>query len=161
MDGPICRSANQLAAMGAPAPIISSAMMIRSMPGRPPPPCSTGHVIPMNPSAASTLENSLEWPLIHESWNRPYSATPCSATARARARSSSHSGRMAKSRLTAAGLPAPAVTRRDPSKAAGCYASGQLFEPPQTTRGSCLSLSMKGSRSTVASWGRAVVVVQP
>ena len=85
MDGPICRSANQLAAMGAPAPIISSAMMIRSMPGRPPPPCSTGHVIPMNPSAASTLENSLEWPLIHESWNRPYSATPCSATARARA----------------------------------------------------------------------------
>ena len=57
--------------MGAPALIISSAMMMRSIPGRPPPPKVTGQVIPMNPSAARTLENSLECPLIHESWYRP------------------------------------------------------------------------------------------
>ena len=77
-------------------------MMIRSMPGRPPPPCSDGQVMPMKPSAASTLENSFECPLIHESLNRPCSATPRSATARALARSSSHSGRIEKSRLTVA-----------------------------------------------------------
>ena len=71
MDGPIWRSANQLAAMGAPALIISSAMMMRSIPGRPPPPCSAGQVMPMKPSAASTRENSLEWPLIHESLHWP------------------------------------------------------------------------------------------
>ena len=71
MEGPICRSANQLAATGAPALIISSAMMTRSMPGRPPPPTSVGQVIPIQPSAASTLENSLEYPLIQESCHFP------------------------------------------------------------------------------------------
>ena len=46
-------------------------MMTRSMPGRPPPPTSVGQVIPIQPSAASTLENSLEYPLIQESCHFP------------------------------------------------------------------------------------------
>ena len=36
---------------GAPAEIISSATISRSMGGRPPPPCSTGHVMPIQPCA--------------------------------------------------------------------------------------------------------------
>ena len=101
MDGPICRSATQLAAIGAPALIISSAMMIRSIPGRPPPPTSVGQVMPIQPSDASTLANSFEYPLIHESCHRPNWATPSAATARARERSSSHSGRIVKSSVIA------------------------------------------------------------
>ncbi len=49
------------------------------------------------PSAAMTLANSLEKPLIHESLYRPNSATPSAATERARSRSASNSGLSAKS----------------------------------------------------------------
>ena len=59
------------------------------MGGRPPPPCSTGQVMPIQPCAASSRENSRENPLIHESLWRPNRATASSATFRARARSSS------------------------------------------------------------------------
>ena len=58
--GPIWRSPNQLAAIGAPALIISSPTMSRSIGGRPPPPNSFGHVMPIHPSAASSRENSFE-----------------------------------------------------------------------------------------------------
>ena len=78
--GPICRSANHMAAMGAPAAIISSATITRSIGGRSRPPCSAGHPIPIQPSAAMTAANSFENPLIHESLQRPKRATPSAAT---------------------------------------------------------------------------------
>jgi hypothetical protein len=43
-----------MAAMGAPALIISSATIKRSIGGREAPPCSTGQLIPTQPSAAIT-----------------------------------------------------------------------------------------------------------
>ena len=58
--GPICRSANHIAAIGAPAAISSSPMISRSIAGRPPPPSSIGHVSPIQPSAAISLAKSLE-----------------------------------------------------------------------------------------------------
>ena len=58
--GPIWRSANHIAAIGAPAVISSSPMIRRSIGGRPPPPNSVGHVSPIQPWAASCLANSLE-----------------------------------------------------------------------------------------------------
>ena len=81
--GPICRSANHMAAIGAPAAISSSPMIRRSIGGRPPPPNSSGHVSPIQPSAASSLANSDENPLIHESLVRPNRATASAATSRA------------------------------------------------------------------------------
>ena len=50
----------ELAAMGAPALIIYSATMTRSMAGRSPPPNSFGHAMPRKPCAASSFENSFE-----------------------------------------------------------------------------------------------------
>ena len=53
-------AAHQLAAMGAPAEISSSAVITRSISGRPAPPNSFGHVIPIRPSLASKIEYSFE-----------------------------------------------------------------------------------------------------
>ena len=95
--GPIWRSANHIAAIGAPAAISSSPMISRSIGGRPPPPCSAGHVRPIQPRAAISLANSDEKPLIHESLLRPKRATASAATSRACRRSSSCSGVQSKS----------------------------------------------------------------
>ena len=103
-----------------PALIISSAITMRSMAGRPPPPNSTGQVMPIQPSAARTRENSLENPLIHESVWLPYSATPPAATSRARARSDSSSGPRAKSNIGVS-----LSGRRPPAGATGPGRTGQ------------------------------------
>ena len=58
--GPIWRSANHMEAMGAPAEIISSATMTRSIGGRSWPPYSVGQPMPIQPSAAMIWANSFE-----------------------------------------------------------------------------------------------------
>ena len=95
--GPIWRSANHIAAIGAPAAISSSPMIRRSIAGRPPPPNSVGQVSPIQPRAAISLANSDEKPLIHESLLRPKRATASAATSRACRRSSTCSGVQSKS----------------------------------------------------------------
>jgi len=56
-----------MAAIGAPAAIISSATITRSIGGRSWPPCSLGQPMPIQPSSAMRLAKSFENPLIHES----------------------------------------------------------------------------------------------
>src|SRR4051812_33248514 len=91
--------------MGAPATISASATSSRSIGGRPPPPCSAGHVMPNQPRAPSWRENGREKPHIHESWVRPYRATASAATASASARSWSNRSSRAKSIGPATGRP--------------------------------------------------------
>src|SRR3954467_317509 len=96
-EGPIWRSANHIEAIGAPALIISSPTINRSIGGRPPPPNSVGQVMPIHPCAANSLANSFEYPLIHESLCLPKRATASVATLRARSRNSTCSGVHVKS----------------------------------------------------------------
>src|SRR4029078_7911647 len=91
------RSANHIDAIGAPALIISSPTINRSIAGRPPPPNSVGHVMPIQPGAANSLANSLEHPLIHEALFRTHRAHASVATLRARSRNSTCSGVHVKS----------------------------------------------------------------
>ena len=58
--GPIWRSANHEAAIGAPFSMRVSVTTNRSREVRPPPPWSTGHVIPIQPRPPSSRDSSRE-----------------------------------------------------------------------------------------------------
>ena len=86
--GPIWRSANHDVATGAPSAMSASNTTNRSSALRPPPPSSTGQVMPSQPRPASSFENDREVPTSQESSRIARSA----AAARPTVRASSASG---------------------------------------------------------------------
>jgi len=94
--GPIWRSANHIPAIGAPAEIISSPTITRSIDDLSYPPCFLGQLMPIQPSDAIICENSDEYPFIQLSVNRPNFLTPSAATFAARSLKSLSSGAKVK-----------------------------------------------------------------
>ena len=95
--GPIWRSANQAAAMGAPTLMSASNTTNRSSTGRPPPPCSTGQVMPSHPRAPSSSAKARSWPVIHVSSGTSARSAAARPTFSASSRRASRSGERANS----------------------------------------------------------------
>jgi len=104
--GPIWRSANHEVATGAPPAMSASNTTKRSRGERPPPPSSTGQVMPSQPRSASSRENAREVPMSQESSGTSTRGRQRAASSRASACSSSSGGASSKS-----------ISRRAPSPA--------------------------------------------
>src|SRR5690606_15872044 len=95
--GPIWRSANQAAAIGAPVLMSASKTTKRSSGLRPPPPCSTGQVMPSHPRAPSSAANSRSCPVIQLSSGTSARSAAARPTFSASSRRASSSGDRLKS----------------------------------------------------------------